>query len=106
MTKRIRGTDEERKLLYELIIKYQEKVESKKTDTVSNLEKKEAWLKIAREYNAQGDHEELFSKSVAEGVRVYRTVDPERFKGSEMTEKFTRDLTSSTQNLFEALNHL
>lgn len=35
---------------------------------------------------------QLFSKSVAEGVRVYRTVDPERFKGSEMTEKFTRDL--------------
>ncbi|KAI5707564.1 hypothetical protein M8J77_004980 [Diaphorina citri] len=58
MTKRIRGTDEERKLLNELIIKYQDKVESKKTDTVSNLEKKEAWLKIAREYNAQGDHEE------------------------------------------------
>lgn len=76
MTKRIRGTDEERKLLYELIIKYQEKVESKKTDTVSNLEKKEAWLKIAREYNAQGDHEEVRISFQVENSICYQSIFP------------------------------
>lgn len=45
-------SSQQRKLLISLVKKYKQIVENKKTDMVTNLQKKECWEKISCEFNA------------------------------------------------------
>lgn len=53
-SKRMRINEVDKKFLAELVVKYQDIVECRKSDVVSNNAKREGWLKITEEFNAQG----------------------------------------------------
>lgn len=59
MDKRVNFSSAERELLQSLLIrKYGAIIESKKTDSVSNLEKNKAWETLAEEFNTQASEHE------------------------------------------------